>query len=137
MKYPQAGFQRKTVIGLILTVIVSGFLLSKIALVHGAPQATKRLFENKIQPGEIYTYTVPEKKRISWERWLATKHKDDATRLELTFAQLSFGDGTGFVTTAAVPFPFKQTRRNSATAWGSSARQQSSDGGWRAFLTYT
>ena len=194
MKDPQVRFQRKTVIGLILIVIASGFLLSQIAPVHSAPQATKRLFENKIpvhvplgiklkegkeakvqnlsnknwfrdleieitnnsekpiyflslyvtmpdvknyagavmmfpvwfgrgeftnfdtkpmpddvplQPKETYTYTVSEKRSIAWERWLAINQKDDATRLELIFGQLSFGDGTGFVTTGAIPFPFQ------------------------------
>jgi hypothetical protein len=48
MKYSGTNFQRQSAIGLILFIIISGFLLSKIALVHSAIQATKRTIENKV-----------------------------------------------------------------------------------------
>jgi hypothetical protein len=48
MKDPKTNFERRRVITLILSVIISGFLLSKIALVHSALQVTKRTIENKV-----------------------------------------------------------------------------------------
>src|SRR5258705_7354173 len=47
MKHSRTNFQRQSAIGLIL-IIISGFLLYKIALVHSAIQATKRTIENKV-----------------------------------------------------------------------------------------
>jgi len=59
-----------------------------------------------LQPGETYVFTIPERDRKGWE---AHKQRDgirDPKRTLLTFVHLSFGDGTGFATTGAKPYPF-------------------------------
>lgn len=58
-------------------------------------------------PGQTFTFQLPEKSALAWEAWLRRNNKSDAMILEILFNHLSFGDGTGFVSLDALPFPFK------------------------------
>jgi hypothetical protein len=59
-------------------------------------------------PKQTYTYVLSEKKAMAWEAWLKRNRKNDAMVLEITFNHLSFGDGTGFTSSGAIPYPVQQ-----------------------------
>lgn len=65
--------------------------------------------DHPLQPKEKFIFTVSEDNRIGWEAWRTRTKKGDPTKLEITFAHLSFGDGTGFTTTGGIPYPFKRS----------------------------
>jgi hypothetical protein len=60
-------------------------------------------------PKQTYTFVLSEKKAIAWEAWLKVHKKNDSTTLQITFNHLSFGDGTGFTSSLAIPYPVKQS----------------------------
>ena len=60
-----------------------------------------------IQPKATYTFVIDEKNRIGYEKWRAKENQNDPLRLEVSINFLSFGDGTGFTSMSAVPFPVK------------------------------
>lgn len=69
---------------------------------------TKPLFDDiPIEPKATYVFTFAEDNKIGWEAWRTRTQKNDPLKLELTFHHLNFGDGTGFTTMGALPFPFK------------------------------
>jgi len=61
-----------------------------------------------IQPGETYVFTVSEQDRKGWEEHKQRDSIPDPKKTLLTFVHLSFGDGTGFATTGAKPYPFRE-----------------------------
>lgn len=63
-----------------------------------------------IQPGETYTFSVPEADRKGWEWHKKNENTPDPKRVILQFVQLSFGDGTGYDTLQAVPYPYRRNR---------------------------
>ena len=63
---------------------------------------------------------LSEKKAIAWEAWLKRTGKNDAMVLEMTFNHLSFGDGTGFTSSGAIPYPVKQNREELVRCIGKS-----------------
>jgi len=63
-----------------------------------------------IQPGETYTFLIPEADRKGWEWHKRNKHTPDPKRIVLQFGALSFGDGTGYDTLQAVPYPYRRSR---------------------------
>lgn len=69
---------------------------------------TKPLPEDvPIKPNATYTFAFEENFRVGWEAWRNRNKKDDPLKLEVIFHHLSFGDGTGFTSMSALPFPFK------------------------------
>lgn len=54
------------------------------------------------------TFTFEENHRIGYEAWRDKNKKNDPLKLEVWFHHLNFGDGTGFTSLNALPFPFKQ-----------------------------
>jgi hypothetical protein len=67
-----------------------------------------------MQPGETYVFTIPERDRKGWEAHKKTDNVADPTKALLTFVHLSFGDGTGFATSGAKPYPFREHQSSSA-----------------------
>ena len=67
-----------------------------------------------ILPGESHTFTIPPLEREGWERFAAERnlHQASPGRVRLLFQVLSFGDGTGFMTTGGVRFPVPPTSRS-------------------------
>jgi hypothetical protein len=61
-----------------------------------------------IQPGEVYTFNILDNYRRGWEAHNARENRQDPTRIQITFVQLSFGDGTGFNGSDAKPYPYKR-----------------------------
>lgn len=61
-----------------------------------------------IKPGEAYTFAIPEKYKRGWYARKARGQIANPKKLEIQFAQLSFGDGTGFERTDAMPYPHKK-----------------------------
>ena len=60
-----------------------------------------------IQPKATYTFIVDEKNRSGYQEWRAKDNRNDPLKLELSINFLSFGDGTGFTSMSAIPFPVK------------------------------
>jgi hypothetical protein len=60
-----------------------------------------------IQPKATYTFVVDEKNRTGYQEWRAKDNRTDPLKLEISINFLSFGDGTGFTSMSAVPFPVK------------------------------
>jgi len=63
-----------------------------------------------ILPGESYTFSIPESDRKGWEWHKIHKNMPDPKKVVLQFGALSFGDGTGFDTLQAVPYPYRKNR---------------------------
>lgn len=58
-----------------------------------------------IKPGETCSFKIPETDQKGWN---ARKARGDAVnprKIQLTFSHLSFGDGSGFKGTTAMPYP--------------------------------
>jgi len=51
-----------------------------------------------IQPGESYTFKIPEQNLRGWERFATKRNlpKSGPKKIQLIFNQLNFGDGTGY-----------------------------------------
>jgi hypothetical protein len=58
-----------------------------------------------ILPGETYTFHISEEQRKGWENQKLAENRPDPVSFELSFTQLSFGDGTGFNGSDAKPYP--------------------------------
>lgn len=58
-----------------------------------------------IKPHETYIFKIPESQVEGWLKSKAKGRKSDPQKLELIFAGLNFGDGTGFSGTDGVPIP--------------------------------
>ena len=61
-----------------------------------------------IKPGGIYTFTIPEKYQRGWQAHKGRENRPDPKQVQITFTQLSFGDGTGFNGTDGMPYPYKR-----------------------------
>ena len=61
-----------------------------------------------IQPGSTYVFEIPDQFRRGWMAHKQRDNRPDAKRLEISFTQLSFGDGTGFNGSDAKPFPYRR-----------------------------
>jgi hypothetical protein len=70
---------------------------------------TKPLPEDvPIKPGETYAFKIAEKNQKGWYAHKAVGYIKDPKKIQLIFAGLSFGDGTGFDTTGALPYPYER-----------------------------
>src|ERR1700754_365573 len=61
-----------------------------------------------IEPKATMTFSFEENDMLGYETWRDKNKKNDPLKLEVWFSHLSFGDGTGFTSFSALPFPFKQ-----------------------------
>jgi len=68
-----------------------------------------------IQPKATYTFVVDEQNRTGYEEWRKKEIWNDPLKLEISINFLSFGDGTGFTSMSAVPFPVKELTRGTWT----------------------
>jgi hypothetical protein len=66
-----------------------------------------------IKPGETYVFRFSDLTVQSWERFRQRENKPDAKKLILHFQILSFGDGTGFVSTDGTPIPNPSNKTSS------------------------
>jgi len=62
--------------------------------------------DTPILPGETHTFKISDEHRQGWETQKLTENRPDPTSFELSFTQLSFGDGTGFNGSDAMPYPY-------------------------------
>jgi hypothetical protein len=60
-----------------------------------------------IDPKATVTFKFEEDNQIGYEAWRRINKKNDPLKLEAWISHLSFGDGTGFTSLGALPFPFK------------------------------
>src|SRR5947207_2261298 len=61
-----------------------------------------------IPPGGSYLFTIPESDQRGWLAHKTKEHRRDPKKIEIRFAQLDFGDGTGFEGLSAEPYPHKK-----------------------------
>jgi len=61
-----------------------------------------------ILPGETYVFHIPDELRQGWESQKLAENRPDPTAFELSFTQLSYGDGSGFNGSDAMPYPHKK-----------------------------
>jgi hypothetical protein len=72
-------------------------------------QDTKPLPQDiPIEPKATHVFAFEENWTTGYEAWRNRNHKIDPLKLELWISHLSFGDGTGFTSLSAVPFPIKR-----------------------------
>lgn len=62
-----------------------------------------------IEPKGTYTLVFDEDNKIGYEAWRDKNKRSDPLKLEIWFSHLNFGDGTGFTSLSAVPFPVKSS----------------------------
>lgn len=67
-----------------------------------------------IQPRETYTFRIPEQDQQAWRQHKVRVNWPDPGKVEIVFVQLSFGDGTGFSSTGATPYPYKRAQSSNA-----------------------
>ena len=63
-----------------------------------------------LQPGETYIFRVSDSERRGWEWHKKNEDTPDPKRAVLEFGGLSFGDGTGYDTLQAIPYPYRRNR---------------------------
>ena len=69
-----------------------------------------------IKPGESYIFKVPEQLLQGWESFTKRRNlaKKAPKKFRLIFQVLSFGDGTGFITTGGLPMDVHKKRANNS-----------------------
>lgn len=73
-------------------------------------QNTKPIPEDiPIEPKATHTFIIDENQRNGFEKWRSQNNGRDTFKLQISINHLSYGDGTGFTTLGAIPFPFKST----------------------------
>ena len=71
-------------------------------------QNTKPIPEDiAIEPKATHIFVFDEVQRHGYEAFRTRKNTQDPVKLEVSINHLSYGDGTGFTTLGALPFPFK------------------------------
>ena len=71
-------------------------------------QNTKPIPEDiPIEPKATNTFVFDENEMRGYENWRTRNNAKDPVTLEIWLNHLSYGDGTGFTTLGALPFPFK------------------------------
>lgn len=71
-------------------------------------QNTKPIPEDiPIEPKATHTFVITEGQRDGYENWRTENNGRDAAKLQIWINHLSYGDGTGFTSLGALPFPFK------------------------------
>ncbi|MGB9181367.1 MAG: hypothetical protein WCB68_19200 [Pyrinomonadaceae bacterium] len=77
-----------------------------------------------LQPGETFTFQIPESSKAGWEKFKARGKRPEPMDFELSFGRIVFGDHTGFAGTQGTPFPIN--RKQSLKRLG---RETVKDGG--------
>ena len=71
-------------------------------------QNTKPIPEDvPIEPNATHTFVINEQQRNGFEKWRTENNGRDALKLRMWMNHLSYGDGTGFTTLGALPYPSK------------------------------
>lgn len=71
-------------------------------------QNTKPIPEDvPIEPKATHTLVISENQRNGFEKWRTENKGRDSLKLRMWINHLSYGDGTGFTSLGALPFPFK------------------------------
>jgi hypothetical protein len=71
-------------------------------------QNTKPIPEDRpIEPKATHTFVFDEIQRRGYEAFRARNNREDPIKLQVSINHLSYGDGTGFTSLGALPFPFK------------------------------
>ena len=60
-----------------------------------------------IEPKATHTFVINEVQRNGFENWRTENNGRDSLKLRMWMNHLSYGDGTGFTSLGALPFPFK------------------------------
>ena len=60
-----------------------------------------------IEPKTTFTFVLNENEIVGYEKWRTRNNSKEPLKLEIWLNHLSYGDGTGFTTLGALPFPFK------------------------------
>ncbi len=63
-----------------------------------------------ILPGETHTFTIAENYQKGWEAHKIRDNMATPKKVEFSFVQISFGDGSGFNGSHAQPYPFKRAQ---------------------------
>jgi len=61
-----------------------------------------------IEPKATHVFKFEDHYKAGYEAWRKKNNKTDPMKLEAWISHLSYGDGTGFTSMSAIPFPFKQ-----------------------------
>jgi hypothetical protein len=64
--------------------------------------------DQPVKPGETFIFKIREQDRRGWEQHKVRDNMPDPKMVEIKFAQLSFGDGSGFNGTDAKPYPYQR-----------------------------
>ncbi len=59
-------------------------------------------------PSNEYIFKIPEQDQRGWEAYRARENRRDPQKVQITFTQLSFGDGSGFNGSDGKPYPYKR-----------------------------
>jgi len=71
-------------------------------------QNTKPIPEDiPIKPKDTHTFVIDENQTGGYETWRIRNNTKDPVKLEIFINHLSYGDGSGFTSLGALPFPFK------------------------------
>lgn len=74
--------------------------------------ARARPDDSTIQPKQIHVFKIDERFQKGWAAYKTRAHKADPKRIEITFTQLSFGDGSGFNGSDAKPYPYVRDKES-------------------------
>jgi hypothetical protein len=69
-----------------------------------------------IKPKDSYTFVIDENQIVGYDAWRTRNSTKDPVKLEISINHLSYGDGTGFTTLGALPFPFKNNPEEQVSA---------------------
>jgi hypothetical protein len=72
--------------------------------------------DKTIQPKQTQIFKIEDRFQRGWAAYKAREHKGDPKRIEITFTQLSFGDGSGFNGSDAKPYPYVRDQASMAFA---------------------
>jgi hypothetical protein len=64
--------------------------------------------DTPILPGATIILTIPEDTQRGWAQHKKRTNTTDPKKVEIEFTQLSFGDGSGFNSSDAMPYPYKR-----------------------------
>lgn len=69
--------------------------------------------EKSLKPGDSLVFEINDKEATSFREFLSKKGITEPPRLALVFQILSFGDGTGFLTTGGTKYPAEKKQNTS------------------------
>jgi len=67
--------------------------------------------DTRLEPGETYTFKIPDKWSKGFEHAKARDNKPDPKRVQIWFQVINFGDGTGFMGADGISVPQSKNSR--------------------------